>query len=104
MGTLDLCGTRRISANYSCVYVHSCMSEIVPATAMGLWVQGPYVKVPENGETGIQGQVLDRMSVRAQLLEGSTLYLHTHKYTCTQMFPSNGFLSCSAREVSRMRL
>lgn len=63
MGAVDYWGTRGISASYSCVCVHACMSETVPATGVGLWPRGAYVKVPEPGETGIQGQVLDRMSV-----------------------------------------
>ena len=59
MGAVDYWETRGMSASYSCVCVHACVSETVPATGAGLWPWGPYVEVPEAGETGIQGHVLD---------------------------------------------
>ena len=35
----------------------------VPATGVGLWPYGLYVHLTVNGETGIQGQLLGRLSV-----------------------------------------
>lgn len=47
-----------------CVYVHGCMCHTVSATREGLWDP-----VPATRDTRIQGQLLSRLSVWAQMLE-----------------------------------
>lgn len=41
---------------------------------------GLYLLVLATGETGIQGQLLGRVSVWAELMEGPTMYICLHRY------------------------
>lgn len=55
-----------------CVYMQGCL---YLQLKWGCDPGGSYVHVPATGETGIQGQLLSRVTVSAQLQELSTTYM-----------------------------